>query len=164
MDLGNDGGKDFTLRILDAFVAIASLIGLIFIGWWGVYGGPDNALVLQQKLQKSADAAVAEAHDWARVTVDGQRAEVTGAPPSPEALADALDAVLTSSGEGGIVFGGIVSVSAATVLPSDQSSRRRRYAALQDDRLNADGFASENPNVLTTVPSQRGSAAIWSNH
>ncbi|MEO1554120.1 MAG: OmpA family protein [Pseudomonadota bacterium] len=70
-----------------------------------------NAAQMAAQLDMAAqDALSATGQTWATLELDGQRAYLSGNPPSVEAAEAARQAVLTSSGAGGMLFGGIWSV------------------------------------------------------
>ncbi|KCZ88922.1 OmpA family protein [Hyphomonas johnsonii] len=99
------------MRLLDHLFALVALAGLILAGWWGVYQSPQNAVNLQSRLQqKTAAALTAAGMDWASVRLDGQTAILSGKAPSPDAVVDAANAVLTADGKGGLIFGGVTQV------------------------------------------------------
>lgn len=71
----------------------------------------EHACKPQARLEANANAALAEqGFDWAGVRMHGQRAELTGKAPSMDAIEAAAETVLTSSGSGGIVLGGVTMV------------------------------------------------------
>ncbi len=71
-----------------------------------------NPAQMQAQLQDVASTALVESgQTWATVRMDGQRAKLMGAPPSVEAAELATEAVLTSAGSGGVLRGGVLSVS-----------------------------------------------------
>lgn len=98
-------------RLLDYLIGGLALLALPFLLWWGIYQSPQSAVNLQARLEARAAAALAESgNDWARVSMDGQRAILTGAAPSNDAVTEAAGAVRRSSGPGGVVFGGVTQV------------------------------------------------------
>eukprot|EP00581_Thalassiosira_minuscula_P035098 CAMPEP_0184459458 /NCGR_PEP_ID=MMETSP0740-20130409/36961_1 /TAXON_ID=385413 /ORGANISM="Thalassiosira miniscula, Strain CCMP1093" /LENGTH=151 /DNA_ID=CAMNT_0026832459 /DNA_START=93 /DNA_END=544 /DNA_ORIENTATION=+ len=71
-----------------------------------------NAQQMQDELQLLATQSLVDAgQDWATVEMTGQRALISGAPPSVEAAEAAKNAVLTSAGQGGMLWGGVWSVA-----------------------------------------------------
>jgi outer membrane protein OmpA-like peptidoglycan-associated protein len=99
------------MRLLDHLFALVSLAGLVAAGWWGVYQSPQNAANLQMELQQKTSAALkAAGHDWAIVTMDGQRAILSGKAPTSDAVRDAALTILTADGPGGLIFGGVTQV------------------------------------------------------
>lgn len=99
------------MRLLDHLFALVSLAGLVAAGWWGVYQSPQNAANLQMELQQKTAAALKTAgHDWAIVTMDGQRAILSGKAPSTDAVRDAALTILAADGQGGLIFGGVTQV------------------------------------------------------
>lgn len=101
----------------DTMVAGLSGAGLALLGIITVHGTSEyhlNAAQMHEQLQSSAESALAESgQSWAVLELKGQRATLTGSPPSVEAAEAARVAVLQSSGEGGILWGGIWSVETA---------------------------------------------------
>lgn len=103
------------LRLLDYLIGGLALLALPFLLWWGIYQSPQSAVNLQARLEANAAAALAESgNDWARVSMDGQRAILTGAAPSADAVTEAARAVRRSSGPGGLIFGGVTLVESQT--------------------------------------------------
>ena len=98
----------------DTMVAGLSGAGLALLGIITVHGTSEyhlNAAQMHDELRTSAETALADAgQSWAKLELNGQRAKLTGAPPSVEAAEAARIAVLNSSGQGGILRGGIWSV------------------------------------------------------
>ena len=101
----------------DTMIAGLSGAGLALLGIITVHGTSEyhlNAAQMYDQLQASAETALMEAGgSWAELELNGQRAILTGSPPSVEAAEAARIAVLQSSGEGGILRGGIWSVETA---------------------------------------------------
>lgn len=96
-------------------VALAGVLTLLVFGWLTV--GP-TAERIQASLQAAADAAVKAAGlDWANVTLDGQKAVLTGIAPNADAQARARELVIKAAGAGGRIMGGIVSVEDRSSLP-----------------------------------------------
>ncbi|MEL7043282.1 MAG: OmpA family protein [Pseudomonadota bacterium] len=98
----------------DIMTAGMSGVGLVLLGLVTVSGTSEyhlNAAQMQSKLETNAREALAKAgHSWADVQMDGQQAQLSGAPPSVDAAEAAKAAVLTSSGRGGLLWGGVRSV------------------------------------------------------
>lgn len=98
----------------DVLTAGLSGAGLVLLGFVTVQGSSEfhlNAAQMQDSLQASASQALAESgQSWATVTMNGQRAVITGAPPSIESAEIAKHAVYSSSGSGGALWGGVWSV------------------------------------------------------
>ena len=99
----------------DTMTAGLSGAGLAVLGIVTVHGTSEyhlNAAQMQAELQAAAVTALEEAGQasWARVSLDGQRAMLSGSPPSEEAAEIAKAAVYASSGRGGAVWGGVWSV------------------------------------------------------
>ena len=111
------------MRLLDYLIGCVALIGLIFTGWWAVYQSGNTPVNLEARLEANANAALAEAgFDWAKVEMNGQRARLTGKAPSVDAVRAAAETVITSSGSGGVIMGGVTLVesevgAAAAVSP-----------------------------------------------
>ncbi|MEC7288611.1 MAG: OmpA family protein [Pseudomonadota bacterium] len=98
----------------DTMTAGLSGAGLALLGIITVHGTSDyhlNADQMYSELTTNAAQALADAgQDWAKVEINGQRAILSGSPPSVEAADQARAAVLSSSGQGGLLWGGIWSV------------------------------------------------------
>lgn len=107
------------MRILDYLLALIALGGLAALGWWGINLSPQGAQPLQSTLQTETQAALKTAGiEWASVEMQGQRAIITGEAPSQDALREAADIILTSTGKGGLIFGGVTVIeSRATMAP-----------------------------------------------
>lgn len=102
------------MRLLDYFFGFLALIGLVLTGWWGVYQSPNTPVNLEARLEANANAALeAKGYDWARVEMRGQRAVLHGKAPSADAVQAAALTVLTSSGPGGVILGGVTQVESA---------------------------------------------------
>jgi OOP family OmpA-OmpF porin len=99
----------------DTVTAGLSGAALAVLGIVTVHGTSEyhlNAEQMQTSLEDAARAALAESgQTWATLEFDGPRAYLSGQPPSVQAAEAARVAVLTSSGAGGILRGGIWSVS-----------------------------------------------------
>lgn len=99
------------VRLLDYLLGVVSLLALPFIAWWGIYQSPQSAAALEAKLETAANAALSRAGiDWAQVSMEGQKAVLRGAAPSEDAVDEAAQIVLRSSGPGGILAGGVSQV------------------------------------------------------
>ena len=102
------------MSVLDNVFAPAAFAGLVAAGWWGIYQSPQNPANLQTQLERRANAALAkQGYDWAHVTMHGQRAILQGPAPSEDAVVGAADIIRTSSGVGGVLFGGVTVVESA---------------------------------------------------
>ncbi|MBY9066699.1 hypothetical protein K1X12_07295 [Hyphomonas sp. WL0036] len=101
------------MRLLDYLLGGLALLALPFLVWWGIYQSPQSAVNLQSRLEAQAQAALAASGaNWATVRMDGQRAVITGAAPSADAVIEAARTVRRSSGAGGVIFGGVTLVEA----------------------------------------------------
>ena len=99
------------MRLLDYLSGLVSLLALPFIAWWSVNQSPQSAARLEARLEAKAHQALQLAGiDWASVDMDGQTAILTGGAPSDDAAGEAAQIVLRSSGQGGLLFGGISQV------------------------------------------------------
>lgn len=98
----------------DVLTAGLSGAGLVLLGLVTLQGSSEyhlNAAQMQDSLQIAANAALEESgQTWASVTMNGQRAMIVGAPPTVQAAEVAKNAVYTSSGRGGALWGGVWSV------------------------------------------------------
>ncbi len=105
------------MSVYDTMVAGLSGAGLVLLGFVTTHGTSEyhlNAAQMQTQLQAAAQAALNKADlNWATVTMDGQRALLTGAAPGDEAATQAEQVVLAASGKGGMVWGGVISVESA---------------------------------------------------
>jgi len=99
-------------RLVDWTLVVLGLAGLAGVTWWALYGGPKSAENLQNELQIEAETALVDGgHSWASVRVEGQRAVVTGDSPSYDSVDAAIADVISSTGQGGLFFGGITQVT-----------------------------------------------------
>ncbi len=98
----------------DTMTAGLSGAALAVLGIVTVHGTSEyhlNAAQMQAQLETSAqEALTASGQTWATLEMRGPRAFLKGQPPSVEAAEAARVAVLTSSGPGGLLQGGIWSV------------------------------------------------------
>ena len=102
------------MRLLDYLFGLVALIGLGLTSWWAVYQSPNTPVNLQARLQQNASAALeAGGFDWASVEMRGQHAVLHGQAPSADAVQAAAETVLTSSGSGGVIFGGVTIIESA---------------------------------------------------
>lgn len=93
---------------------------------------PGSLPAAQQKLQAQTETALTDAGaDWARVTMDGQKAVLRGAAPSAEAKAMAAASLARAEWNGGFVFGAVtaVDVSGATIAETPPPTEEPRIAA-----------------------------------
>lgn len=99
----------------DTMTAGLSGAALAVLGIVTVHGTSEyhlNAAQMQAQLEASAREALAESgQSWATLEMNGPRALLSGQPPSVDAAEAARIAVLTSSGPGGILQGGVLSVT-----------------------------------------------------
>ena len=99
------------MRVLDYLLGGLALLALPFVMWWGIYQSPQSAVNLQARLEARAKTALAkDGFSWADVRMDGQRAILSGAAPSADAVIDAAAVIRRSSWPGGLVFGGVTIV------------------------------------------------------
>ena len=98
----------------DTMTAGLSGAALAILGIVTVHGESEyhlNAQQMQDELQSLASKSLVDAgQKWASVEMTGQRALITGAPPSVEAAEAAKNAVFASAGQGGMIWGGVWSV------------------------------------------------------
>lgn len=81
---------------------------------------PGSAVTAEQELQTRADIMLsAQAHSWAQVAIDGQKAVLSGDAPSAEQQRQALDAVRHAVWRGGVFIGGITAVDYQGLLVSE---------------------------------------------
>ena len=137
----SEGG--LSMSVYDTMVAGLSGAGLVLLGAVTTHGSSEyhlNAAQLEAQLQASAEAAIAAADlDWLTVRMDGQKAILSGNPPTPEAVLMAERIVLESAGKGGPIYGGVISVERAFIvrpagaafvpqLPQSDMTVQTRYA------------------------------------
>lgn len=105
------------MSVYDTMVAGLSGAGMVLLGFVTTHGSSEyhlNATQMQTVLQDKAQSALnAAGLDWATATLSGQRATVSGTPPTDEAAAEAERVVLGAAGKGGLLWGGVISVTPA---------------------------------------------------
>ena len=107
---------------LEYAIAALAMAGLACAGWWGMYQSPNQPANLQAKLEHAANTALEhEGMVWASARLDGQHALIFGEAPSREAVDEAAEIVLTSSGPGGLLAGGVTQVENAATLAAPRS-------------------------------------------
>lgn len=95
------------LGLIKLLVGAAAIIALGALAIM-VEGMPGSAISAEARLQESVDTSLsANGVDWASVSVDGQKAVITGAAPSEDAFKLAYDAIAKSAGAGGLLLGGV---------------------------------------------------------
>ena len=103
------------MSVYDTMTAGLTGAGLVLLGFVTTHGSSEyhlNASQMQATLQANAEAALRNAGlDWAKVSFNGQRATVSGTAPRAEIATQAAELVLTSSGKGGWIYGGVISVA-----------------------------------------------------
>lgn len=101
----------------DTMTAGLSGAGLALLSIITVHGTSEyhlNAQQIQAQLQNAAEQALIDAgQTWASVEMRGQTAVLSGVPPSEQAADAARVAVQTSSGRGGLIWGGVIAVDVA---------------------------------------------------
>ncbi len=91
-------GSDMGRQVFDWLLVLASVIGLFLVGAWSIYQSDHSARALEAELEGAARQSLDElGYGWAQVRMDGQLATLTGRAPTPEAAAQAEDAVVRSS-------------------------------------------------------------------
>lgn len=91
------------------------LVFLIGIGATTQSWFPGSKIAAQQRLQRQAEYALADTGgDWAQITIDGQKAILTGTAPSPDVQNDTIAAVKNADWGGGLIVGGITAVDTRT--------------------------------------------------
>lgn len=134
------------IRLLDWLIALASLAGLALIGWWSVFQSPHNAGSLEAQLKSSVEQnLIADGHSWAKVEMHGQRAVISGLAPAEDAFEAARESVLTASGRGGLLFGGVTVVQNASEAAEPVSPFTWRAIKTGDGRIVLDGYIPNDP-------------------
>ena len=151
------------MRLLDYLLGGLALLALPFLMWWGIYQSPQSAVNLQARLEARANAALAEGGaDWASVRMDGQRAVITGAAPSHDAVTEAARLVRRSSGPGGLVFGGVTLVENRADAAPPVSPYVWRATKTPEGRIVLSGLVPSKAIQATLVEDARlvGRAAV----
>ena len=82
---------------------------------------PGSSITAQQDLQAQADQKLAAGDfSWARVTINGQKAVVSGNAPSHEEFENAVGAVSAAVWRGGAIVGGVTSVDSTGLLDAER--------------------------------------------
>ena len=95
--------------------AVVAVIGILSIQMDVL---PGSKAAVEKRLQARAQSALDETAAWAAVTVDGQKAMVSGEAPSLEAREEAAALVAKASWGGGLIFGGVTAVDVSGVTVS----------------------------------------------
>lgn len=151
------------MRLLDYLMGGLALLTLPFLMWWGIYQSPQSAVNLQARLEARANAALAEGGaDWASVRMDGQRAVITGAAPSHDAVTEAARLVRRSSGAGGLIFGGVTLVENRADAAPPVSPYVWRATKTPEGRIVLSGLVPSKAIQATLVEDARlvGRAAV----
>lgn len=95
------------LGLIKLLVGLAAIVALGALAMT-MEGVPGSAISAEARLQEKVGAALSSnGADWASVSMDGQKAVITGEAPSEEARKVVYDAIAQSTGSGGLVFGGV---------------------------------------------------------
>ncbi|MFN4024151.1 MAG: hypothetical protein ACK4MQ_04915 [Hyphomonas sp.] len=144
------------MRVLDYLLGGLALLALPFIMWWGIYQSTQSAVNLEARLEAHAKAALAkDGFDWADVKMDGQRALLTGAAPSADAVIDAAAAVRRSSWPGGLVFGGVTIVENRADAAPPISPYVWRATKTEEGRFILEGYVPAKATRLRLVEEAR---------
>ncbi len=82
---------------------------------------PGSALTAETELQRHVDQKLAASdYPWAQVTIDGQKAVISGSAPSHEDFDNALAAIRGSAWHGGFIVGGVTAVDTAGVRDAER--------------------------------------------
>ncbi len=128
------------MKWLNHLTGGVAFVGLAASWWWSMNASPTNAANLQRELTGNAEAALAAGgFDWASVQMDGQRAVLTGAAPTRDSMLAAADALLHSSGPGGVLLGGVTIVESAVDPAKPVSPFVWRAIRTADGQLRVDG-------------------------
>lgn len=151
------------MRLLDYLIGGLALLALPFLMWWGIYQSPQSAVNLQARLEAKAKAALAEGGaGWATVRMEGQRAILTGAAPSHDAVTEAARLVRQSSGAGGVIFGGVTLVESRTEAAPPVSPYVWRATKTSEGRIVLSGLVPSKAIQARLVEDARleGRAAV----
>lgn len=151
------------MRLLDYLIGGLALLALPFLMWWGIYQSPQSAVNLQARLEARAKVALAKGGaDWASVRMDGQRAVITGAAPSHDAVTEAARFVRRSSGPGGVIFGGVTLVENRADAAPPVSPYVWRATKTPEGRIVLSGLVPSKAIQATLVEDARlvGRAAV----
>lgn len=144
------------MRVLDYLLGGLALLALPFTMWWGIYQSPQSAVNLEARLEARAKAALArDGFAWADVKMDGQRALLTGAAPSADAVIDAAATIRRSSGPGGLVFGGVTIVENRADAAPPISPYVWRAEKTEDGRFVLEGYVPAKAIRLRLVEEAR---------
>lgn len=146
----------------DTMTAGLSGAGLALLSIITVHGTSEyhlNAEQMQAQLQSAAEEALLEARQsWASVEMKGQTAILSGPPPSDAAAEMAREAVMTSSGPGGLLWGGVIRVETA-FLPIEAEASIERAGRVEIASA-PEVVAVEAPYVWRAIKSSKGKIVL----
>lgn len=100
------------MRLFDTLLALVGALGLLGLSAWSYLKFPGMAEGYEAELTTAASQALQrDGLDWASVSLDGQAATVSGGAPDETARQAAISSVISATGPGGLVFGGVTKVA-----------------------------------------------------
>lgn len=146
----------------DTMTAGLSGAGLALLSIITVHGTSEyhlNAEQMQAQLQDAAEQALLDAgQTWAKVEMQGQTAILSGVPPSESAAEAALQAVQTSSGQGGLIWGGVIRVETAFDAPDTLAAVERLDVVEQ--AVTVETMSAAKPYVWRAIKSPKGAIIL----
>ena len=132
----------------DILKLLAGCFAILVIGLGAVLISalPGSAISAQDRLQALANQnlSATAGTGWAEISMQGQKAVLSGAAPSEEARAQALAALRESAGPGGIWLGGVTAVDSSDLVITPLPPTVSPYlwiAERQDDVVLLSGYA-----------------------
>lgn len=126
----------FDQRNLSDIIAVpVAILAFLVLGWFAIHASPQGADTYQARLQANAEASLSNpAFQWASVSILGQRATLVGEAPNPKLRDLAKRRVLRSTGAGGLLRGGVISVRDNTTL-APSADPFEAHVSFSGDRL-----------------------------
>lgn len=146
----------------DTMTAGLSGAGLALLSIITVHGTSEyhlNAEQMQAQLQSAAEQALTDAgHSWAKVEMQGQTAILSGVPPSESAAQQAQEIVRSSSGQGGVIWGGVVRVLPAFDEPDTLAAVERLDVV--EPAVAVESVSASKPYVWRAIKSPKGAIIL----
>ncbi len=113
---------------------ILGLLGYLILAWWAIGASTTGENAVSAKLDRAAQAALDRAGiPWARVSMDGQAAVISGYAPNQAARDLAKSVVKSAAGPGGFFRGGVTKTRDRTTLAAAPDAAVRWLAKRRED-------------------------------
>lgn len=145
------------VQFIKLLICLALFLALGYFGLHANLPGPLNSFsisTVEKKLSNKIRLALVKSgqHEWAQVSLEGQKATITGTPPNNEAKLAAISAIENATGSG-LIMGGITVLDTAQ-LPSFEETKiaAAPTSAPSSNQSNTQNTPQETPvkNVATT--------------